>query len=63
MFGKGGEMKAYHELTEMGKKRRLRKVAELGLLQYALEWKNLRFYTEETNSFFRFESQDENKFV
>lgn len=46
-------MKPYETLTAMGKKKRLRKVAELALEHYDLELKKLEYLIEETNVFFK----------
>ena len=44
-------MKAYKNLTEIGKKRRLKKLAQIALKQYDINVEKLDYLIEETNIF------------
>ena len=56
-------MKAYSELTPIGKKRRLKKLAIEALSHYNLSIKTLEFLAEETNIFYKVIDTDDNKYV
>lgn len=56
-------MKAYEELTEHGKKLRLRKVIEEGLKQYDLEIQTYSFFEEATNMLYKLVAKDGTKFM
>lgn len=51
-------MKPYSELTPKGIKRRLRKVIELALLEYDIEYNKIEYFIEETNIFYKVYGSD-----
>ena len=59
----GASMKPYDSLTPAGIKRRLRKVAELALEEYALAIESIDYLIEETNVFFKLMDTDGNKYA
>jgi len=56
-------MKAYNDLTKRGKLRRLRRLALKALEEYDLPIKRVRFFTIETNTMFRVDAEDSQKYV
>ncbi|UCC87710.1 MAG: phosphotransferase [Anaerolineales bacterium] len=56
-------MKAYEELTERGKLRRLRLLSLNALGQYNIRVKRVRFLTTETNTMFRVDAGDGQRYV
>lgn len=56
-------MKPYHELTERGKLRRMRKLALVALEAYDLRIKWLKFLTIATNTMFHLQTEDDKHYV
>ena len=56
-------MKPYHELTELGRARRLRAVVAVALEEYDLDVRRVRLLTNETNGIFRIDTGDGAKHV
>ena len=56
-------MKKYDELTPLGKKRRLHKVAEEALKEYDMRVDKISYLTEETNILFKVQDTNKNKYA
>ena len=56
-------MKPYHELTRRGQLRRLRRLVLDVLTFYDLDVNKVRFLTIETNTMFRVDTEDGDKYV
>ena len=56
-------MRAYDDLTELGRARRLRRLLEVALREYPFEVLRIRLLTNETNGVFRVDTRDGEKLV
>lgn len=56
-------MRPYHELTEIGRARRLRPLATQALGHYGLDVVRIRLMTNETNGIFRVDASDGSRYV